>query len=90
MVLGSVGTGVELRHMEGDCIGVGEVSDEGFVAVAVGGSQMEVAMGYREGKVGRVHKVGEYRRVDTTTNGKQHLLPSREEVLLLDVCYELL
>ena len=49
---------------------------------------MEVAVGYGEGVVGGVHEMGENHGVDATTNGQQHLLPYREEVLLPDVCYE--
>lgn len=33
--------------------------------------------------------MGKDYRVDTATNSKQHLLPRREEMLLLDVRYKL-
>ena len=90
MVAGGVAGGVELRHMDGDGIGGCELAYEGFVAVAVAGAQVEVAMGYGKGVSGGVHEMGEYHGVDAPTNGEQHLLPGGEEVLLPDVCYECL
>ena len=79
-----------MGYMDRYGIGGGELAHERFVSVAFGWAQMEVAVGYGKGVACSVHKVGEYHRIDTATNGKQHLLPSGEEVLLLDVCYELL
>ena len=83
-----MGRGVELRHMDGDAVVGCKLADKGLVAVAVAGAQMEVAVGYGKGVVGGVHEVGEHHGVDAATNGKQHLLPRGEEVLLLNVSYE--
>ena len=88
VVPGGMGAGVELCDMDWDCVGVGELSDECFVAVAVGRTEVEVAMGYGKWIAGGVHEVGEDHGVDAATNSEQHLLPCGEEVLLLDVCYE--
>ena len=63
---------------------------EEFVAVAITGAQMKVAVCYGEGEACRVHEVGEDDRIDSATNSQQHLLPSGEEVLLTDVVYEVL
>ena len=65
-----------------------QLTDEGFIAVTFGGPQVEVAVGNGKGESSRVHEMGEDNRVDTTTYSKQHLLPSGEEVLLLNVCCE--
>ena len=88
MVECGMGPGVELRHMDGDGVGVGKLSDECFVAVAVGGAQVKVAVGYGKGIASGVHEVGEDHGIDAATNSEQHLLPCGEEVLLPDVCYE--
>ena len=87
---GSVGGGVELCHMDGDRIVGGELANKSLVAVAVGRTEVEVAMGDGKGIACRVHEVGKYHRIDAPTNGKQHLLPCREEVLLPNVSYECL
>ena len=82
--------GLELRHMDGHSIGLCKGTDERLVAVAVAGTQVEVAMGNGKGISSRMHKVRQDNGVYAPTDSKQHLLPSREEVLLTDVCYELL
>ena len=51
---------------------------------------MKIAVGDGKGIASRVHEVGKDHGVDAPTNGQQHLLPRREEVLLSDVGYELL
>ena len=90
MVVGGMGEGVELRNMYGNIISVGKLADEGLVAVAVGGTKVKVTVGYSKRNSRRGHEVGEDNGVDAPANGKQHLLPSGEEVLLSDVCYECL
>ena len=76
--------------MAGDAVVLRQAADEGLVAVAVGGTKVKVTVGYSKRKSRRVHEVGEDNGVDAPANGKQHLLPSGEEVLLSDVCYECL
>ena len=85
---GGIGMGVELRHMEGYTIVGSEGFDEGFIAVAIAGAQMEIAMGDGKGIAGRMHEMGKNHRVDTPANGQQHLLPCGEEVLPGYVGYE--
>ena len=50
--------GVEVCHMERHSIVGCQLADKGFVAVAVGRSQVEVAMGDGKGVSCRVHEVG--------------------------------
>ena len=84
-MLGSIGAGVEVGHMDCDTVTGSEPAHEPFVAVAVSRTEMEVAMGHGEGVAGGVHEVREDDGVDASANSKQHLLPRREEVLLGDV-----
>ena len=82
--------GVELRDVYGNTVSVGELSDKGFVAVAFDRTEVEVTVGNCKREFSGVHEMGEDNGVDAPANGKQHLLPSGEEVLLSDVCYECL
>ena len=86
LVLGGVLEGVETGQVEGRPIVHGQLPDKVFVTKAVAWTKIEIAMGYGKREAGRIHEVGEHHRVDAATNGKQHLLPSGEEVLLSDVC----
>lgn len=88
MVAGGKALGGELGDMDGDTVLRGQGTDKALVAVAVARAEMEVAMGDGKGEAGRMHEMGEDDGVDSATNGKQHLLPRGEEVLLLNVGYE--
>lgn len=85
-----MGSGVELCQMEGDTVATGKPADEGLVAVAVAGTQIEIAVGNGKRIACGMHEMGQHHRIDTPANGQQHLLPSGEEVLLSDVGYEAL
>ena len=90
MVLMGVVERVERNDMKGYIVTERELAYEKFVAVAITGAQMKIAMCYGEGEACRVHEVGEDDRIDSATNSQQHLLPRGEEVLLTDVVYEVL
>lgn len=49
---------------------------------------MKIAVGDSERKSRLMHQMGQDHRIDTATNSKQHLLPRREEMLLLNVRYK--
>lgn len=85
-----MGKGVEPDEVKRYGIATGKGADETLVAMAVAGAEVEIAMRNGKGEGRGVHKVGKYHGVDASTNGKQHLLPRGEEVLLADVRYELL
>lgn len=87
---GGDGAGVEGGHMAGDAVGGGELPHEGFVAVAVAGAEVEVAVGYLEGYGGAVEEVRHDHGVAAAANGQQHRLPRGEEVLLGGECCEAL
>ena len=74
--------------MAGDAVSVGEPPYEGLVAVAVARTEVEVAVGNGEGDACPMEKMGHADRIATTANGKQHLLPRGEEVLLTNIVYE--
>ena len=80
--------GLELCHMYRHPVVAGKCPDKGFVAVAVVGTKVEVAVGNGIREAGRMHEVSQNYGVDTTADSKQHLLPRGEEVLLNDMCYE--
>ena len=84
----SVLLGVELGNINGNLIFLSHLTDKLFVAVAIAGSKVKITMRNSERETGRIHQMGKYRRVHTATNSKQHLLPRREEMLLLNVRYE--
>lgn len=85
-VLVSVGKGVEPGKMEGDVVALGHVPDKALVAIAVAWAQREVAMSYGKRIARGIHEMRQDGGIHPPTNGKQHLLPRREEVLLLRVC----
>ncbi len=89
-VAAGMGEGVETDEVEGNGVLAGKGTDKLLVAVAVAGSEVEIAVGDGKREGGRVHQVGENHGVDAPTNGQQHLLPCGEEVLPTDVRYELL
>jgi len=73
-----------MLHMAGNAIGLRKTADKGFVAIAVAGAQMEVAVGYGEPETRLMEEVGHADGVTASAHGKQHLFSLREEVLLLD------
>ena len=81
---GSIGTGVEIDGVESHSDGGGKPADKLLVTVAVAGAEMEVAMGYGKGYTRTTTEVEHGHRVAPAANGKQHLLPRGEEVLLLN------
>ena len=87
---GSLRTRVERGHMAGHPIALGHTPHEGFVAGAVAGAQVEIAVGYLEGYARTVEEVGHHHRVAAAANGQQHLLPLGEEVLLNGIVDEAL
>ncbi len=81
----SVGTGVERDGVESHAVGIGEVGDELLVTVTIARPKIEIAMGNGKRNASGMGKVCHDHRITSTTNGKQHLPPRREEVLLVDV-----
>ena len=80
-----IGPRVEIGGEERDTQGSGSVANKALVAVAVARTEMEVAMGYRKGDSGTPTKMQHRHRVAAATDGKQHLIPERKEVLLFDI-----
>ena len=89
MLVGIVGS-VELGHMDGNVILLRQLTDKLLVTITVAGAQMEIAMGDGKRIAGGKHEVRQHRGVDAATNSQQHLLPRREEVLLLNMEFETL
>ena len=87
-VVGGIGAGVETGHMAGDAVAVGKLADEGLVAVAIAGPQVEVAVGYLEGYACTVEEVDHGHRVAAAADGEQHRRPFGDEVLLCCVALE--
>ena len=88
MLLTGIVERIELGNKYGRIIALSQLTDKLFVAVAIDRTQMKIAMSHSKREPCRMHEMCQHHRVHTTTNSKQHLLPRREEMLLLNVGYE--